>query len=176
MSRFATRVIRLLEGVVAVLLLTIAVIVVTQVVLRYWFSSSITGANETITILFIYMSALGAAAAIGRGEHISITMGGEMLPLWLSRSLSAVAVMCVGGINAAMVGLSFGWIRITGHYLLPTTELPRSVVQLSVPVGCALAVVLCCCRLLAPYATVSSGTVSSGTVSSDIDQPASKGN
>ena len=53
-------------------------------------------------------------------------------------------------LNAVMLGYSIGWIRITGAYLMPSTGLPRAAVQLSIPLGCGLAIVYCLLRMLAP--------------------------
>lgn len=147
MNRLSTTLIRVLEFATAILLLAIAAIVVAQVFLRYGWSQSITGANETITILFIYMSTIGAAVAVGRWEHIAITMAVDSISDAVRSVLRAFAIACVAFINAALVFYSIGWIRITGHFLMPTTELPRRVVQLSVPIGCSLAVLLCVCLL-----------------------------
>ena len=44
------------------------------------FNQSITGANEIVTILFIYTTALGAAISIGRNEHIGIDFFVSLLP------------------------------------------------------------------------------------------------
>jgi len=74
---------KMLEGLLAICFLAIVTIVITLVVLRYAFNSSITGANEVITILFVYTTSLGAAVAVGRREHISITFAVECLPLGL---------------------------------------------------------------------------------------------
>ena len=43
-----------------------------MVFLRYALNQSITGANEIVTILFIYTTAIGAAVSIGKNEHIGI--------------------------------------------------------------------------------------------------------
>ena len=63
MNKFEPLLTKILEFVLALGLLAIALIIVTLVVLRYAFNSSITGANETITILFVYTTAIGAAVA-----------------------------------------------------------------------------------------------------------------
>ena len=51
-------------------------------------------------------------------------------------------------LEAGMVWYSVEWIRTTGGFLMPSTELPRVVAQLSVPIGSGLAVVYCLLRLL----------------------------
>ncbi len=52
---------RLLEGIVVLCFLGIFTLIITLVILRYGFNTTIIGANELVVILFIYSSALGAA-------------------------------------------------------------------------------------------------------------------
>ncbi len=141
---------RALEFVLAMCLLAIATIVVTLVVLRYVFNSSITGANEMVTILFVYSTALGAALLIGKRQHIAIPFAVEALPLHLQKAVDIAGLVLVAVLNAVMLGYSIGWIRITGEYLMPSTGLPRAAVQLSIPLGCGLAFVYCLLRIFVP--------------------------
>ena len=141
---------RILESLLAVSLLGIAVTVIALVVLRYVFNSSITGANEAITILFIYTTAIGAAVAVGKREHIAISFATETLSPRNRRFVDSVGLICVALLNGVMIWYSIGWIRITGDYLMPTTGLPRWVAQLSIPVGCGLVVVYCLLQLMFP--------------------------
>ncbi len=152
MKHLETLLTKTLEFVLAMLLLAISGTVVALVVLRYVFNSSITGANELVTILFVYTTAVGAALAIGKREHIAIPFAVEALPRRAQKFADIVGLVLVATLNAVMLGYSIGWIRITGEYLMPSTGLPRAVAQLSVPLGCGLAVVYCMLRLLVPVA------------------------
>jgi len=139
---------RALEFVLAMCLLAIATIVVTLVILRYVFNSSITGSNELVTILFVYTTAIGAAVAIARRDHIAIPFAVEALPIRGQRIAGIVELVLVAIFNAVMVGYSIEWIRITGNYLMPATGLPRAVAQVSVPLGCGLAILYCLFRMI----------------------------
>ncbi len=146
MKAFESILTRLLEAIAVLAFLAIFVIVVTLVVLRYQFNSSITGANELIIVLFVYTTAIGAAIGVGRGEHIAITAFTEKLTGTRKRVLDVAGLGLVAAINAVMVAYSVVWIRTTGDFLMPSTELPRVVAQFSVPLGCGLAVVYCVLR------------------------------
>ena len=123
---------------------------VTLVALRYLFNSSITGANELVTILFVYTTAIGAAVAVGKGEHIAISLAVEKLSRRGRRIAEIIQLLLVAGLNAVMIFYSIAWIRITGEFLMPSTGLPRAAVQMSVPIGCGLAIVYCVLRLISP--------------------------
>ncbi len=152
MKHLETLLTKTLEFVLAMLLLAISGTVVALVVLRYVFNSSITGANELVTILFVYTTAVGAALAIGKREHIAIPLVVEALPRRAQKFADIVGLVLVAILNTVMLGYSIGWIRVTGEYLMPSTGLPRAVAQVSVPFGCGLAVVYCLLRLLVPGA------------------------
>ncbi len=148
MKNIDTLLTRALGFVLAMFLLAIATIVVTLVVLRYLFNSSITGANEIITVLFVYTTAIGSAVAVGKGEHIAIRIAVERLPDHLQKIPHAMDLLLVALINGIALGYGVVWIRATGSFLMPSTGLPRIVAQLSIPVGCGLAVLYCGLQLL----------------------------
>lgn len=147
MKKFESILTHILEGVVVACLLAISVIVVTLVVLRYGFNSSITGANEIITVLFVYTTSIGAAVAVGRREHIAITFAVERLSPGIRKVIDAAGLWLVALINGVMLWASVDWMGATGNYLMPSTGLPRAVAQLSVPLGCGLALLYCVLRI-----------------------------
>ena len=138
---------RLLEGIASLCLLAILVLIVILVTLRYVFNEGIVGANEFATILFVYTTAIGSAVAIGRREHISVDYLVEKLRPRSRRWADVGALVLVAVINGVLLWQSFQWISVTGSYIMPATLLPRVVVQVSVPIGCSLAIFYCFVRL-----------------------------
>jgi len=147
MNSFENRLIRGLELILALSLFAIAATVVMLVVMRYVFNSSITGANELITLMFVYATSLGAAVTVARGEHISISFAVDAFSAPWQKSIDRLSLVMVAFVNAVLVVESIGWINVTGDFLMPATGLPRKVAQLSVPLGCGLAVVFCLLQL-----------------------------
>jgi len=139
----------LMEGLLVCAFLVILILVVTQVILRYVFNSGITGANETLIILFVYTTSLGGALAAGRREHIALTFAVDSLPKNLRKTMDVVSLLLVAVINGVMAWYSLHWISITGDYLMPSTGLPRAVAQVSIPSGCGLAALYCLVKAFA---------------------------
>ena len=158
MKRFVSGLERVLEFAMAVGLLVIAATVVLQVVLNAGFDSSLTGANELITKLFVYVTAIGAAVATSRDEHISITVATERFSVDVQCRIHQLKLLLLACLNAVVVIYSVHWIDVTGHYLMPTTQLPRFVAQLSIPFGAVLAVMFCVARLFFPATLNDPGT------------------
>lgn len=151
LERIQSGFVKWLEGVIALLLVVIWLIVAALVALRYVFNSSIPGANEVVTMLFIYTTALGAAVGLARWEHIGISVLLERLPTRIQWGLDLVRTLLVGILNAVILVYSFGWIQTTGKFVMPSTGLPRFVVQMGIPIGCFLAVSFCLVRLVTVY-------------------------
>jgi TRAP-type C4-dicarboxylate transport system permease small subunit len=147
MKRFERALTKVLEGIMAGLLFAILATVVMLVTLRYLFNSSITGANELIVILFVYITSMGAAVAVGKGEHLAIVFALDWLPPGARRLANRLSILLVGVINAVAILYSVRWISVTGGFMMPSTGLPRWVAQLSIPLGCSLALVYCALRL-----------------------------
>ncbi len=165
MQKFEQSLGKCLEAILVLLLLTIAVTIVSLVVLRYGFNSSITGANEFVTILFVYSTAMGAAVELGRGEHIAISFVTDKFGTRGQSGARLLELTLVAVLNVVIAVYSLGWIRITGDYIMPSTGLPRVAMQASVPIGCTLAAVYCLLRIQSTFRT--SETVQAPTQSQD---------
>ena len=150
MRRFDQVLTRALEFVASLCVLIIVTTIITLVVLRYGFNASITGANEFVTILFVYTTAIGSAVELGRREHIAISYLSDKLSPRSQRRVAALELLLVAILNGAMVVYSVQWISITGDYIMPSTGFPRIAVLASVPIGCSLAVAYCLLRIFLP--------------------------
>ena len=150
MNQLRQRLYRVLEFLLAMSLLTIAIVIVSLVVMRYVFNTSITGANEFSTILFAYATSIGSAVALGRGEHIAIDVAVDRLPDSVQRLVSRLTIVLVGFLNLVLLIESIGWIQITGDYIMPATGLARKVSQVCIPLGCGLACLFCLFELFSP--------------------------
>ena len=99
MKRFHAKLTRFLECLICINFLSLLAIVILLVALRYIFNSSISGANEIITILFIYTTAIGSAIAVGQRSHISINILEDKLSQDFAKYLGKLQLALVGLIN-----------------------------------------------------------------------------
>ena len=143
MKRFHAKLTHFLECLICINFLSLLAIVILLVALRYIFNSSISGANEIITILFIYTTAIGSAIAVGQRSHISINILEDMLSQDFAKYLGKLQLALVGLINLIIAWYSIPWISQTGDNLMPTLGATRSVVQISIPLGCGFAALYC---------------------------------
>ena len=113
------------------------------VFLRYVFNQSITGANEIVTILFIYTTALGAAISIGRNEHIGIDFFVNLLPKKFYKPIRGLQVFLMFALHLILFIYCLEWVEKAGGYLMPATGLPRIVAIASIPIGCIFCILFC---------------------------------
>jgi TRAP-type C4-dicarboxylate transport system permease small subunit len=129
--------------VIASFFASILLITILQVILRYVFNASVLGGNETMEALFIYTTAIGAAAAVRRRQHININYFVQLLPTWLQRLTDITAHLLVAFLNGVMIYYSINWISKVGTNESPVMRIPEWIFQLSIPIGCSLVIVFC---------------------------------
>ena len=118
------------------------------VFLRYVFNQSITGANEIVTILFIYTTAIGAAISIGENEHIGIDVFVNLLPKKFYKTIWIFQVFLVFALHLILFIYCLEWVEKAGGYLMPATGLPRIVAIASIPLGCIFCILFCAKTLI----------------------------
>jgi TRAP-type C4-dicarboxylate transport system permease small subunit len=142
---------RLLETIVTFFFFVILSLTIILVILRYGFNSSIVGGNEAMEYLFIYTTALGAAVSIGKGDHIKISFFVDLLGPRLRKIVHIVNNLLIAIINGVMIYYSLAWIKAAGYFESPVLRLPNWMVQVSVPIGCFLAIVYCLNRIVLEF-------------------------
>lgn len=141
--RFEQSMTRFLEILITIVFFIILCITNILVILRYGFNSSIMGGNEAMVYLFIYTTALGAAVSIDRGDHISISYLVDKVQGKFKTLLNIIKYVIIGVVNAVMLWYSLPWIHSTGSFKAPTLQIPMWIVQIIIPLGCALAIIYC---------------------------------
>lgn len=134
---------RTLEVVMTLLFFIILCVTITLVIMRYGFNAAIIGGNEAMNYLFIYTTALGAAVAISRDEHIKISYFIDNIKPHLRRYVDILNYLLIAAVNAVMIWYSLPWIRSTGYFESPVLRIPNWIVQISVPLGCGLVILFC---------------------------------
>ena len=113
------------------------------VFLRYVLNQSITGANEIVTILFIYTTAIGSALSIDKNEHISIDILVNYLSLKNQKIIKTVQLLLLVFLHITIFIYCLDWIKTAGGYLMPATGLPRIITIASIPICCLLSILFC---------------------------------
>ncbi|WP_447553289.1 TRAP transporter small permease [Vreelandella sp. EE22] len=138
--RVVRRFAALIENLIAALVAAIFLLCFTLVLLRYLLGIGFAGAEELMRFLFVYSTALGASAAILRGEHIRIGVFVERLPPRYFKWVDGLRHLLVIAFNGYLAWLSLNWIGQVGRFRSAVLDVPNWVVQISVPIGAVLVI------------------------------------
>lgn len=145
---------RLLIGIVALCFLSIVILVVTLVFLRYGFNATIIGANEFVVILFIYTSVIGSAIVIEKKEHIAITYFIDKLSPAKRKIIDVINYLLIIFFNLVMIYYSFNWINVTGNYLTAILQIEQIFAQIIVPIGCGITILYCFYHIISIFYSI----------------------
>ena len=132
---------RIVSGVLALILGAMTVLVFASVVLRYVMNSPVTWSEELASLLFAWITFVGAFVGFRSRSHIAIDTLVVFLPPPVRRAIGRmvdVVVLCVLGL--------FVWqgVRLcvtTWGLEFPAMEISRGYLYLSLPLGAALMIV-----------------------------------
>ena len=141
MKTFERHFVSVNEWLVLLMLAAMAVIVFTNVALRYLTNFSLTWAEEVARYLMIWMTFLGAGLVLRTGGHVAITNLHGLLPDRASRVLRMVVSMLLLGFFAGMAWFGHDYMSRMGRQLTPATRIPFYIIYAAMPVGFALLIV-----------------------------------
>ncbi len=130
------------EGVLCVLLSGMVVITFVTVVTRYVFGLPISYVDQLVPNLFVWVTFLGASAAMKRRAHLGLSLVAEsMPPRWRAR----LDLVVLAGTSAFFLATAwFGWevvVMQVRNDLTTSLGYPAWVVGIAVPAGALLLVV-----------------------------------
>lgn len=158
LERWADRIDRLVDALLAVMLAAMALAVFYQVVGRYVLGRAPAWSEELARFLLLFVTMLGCASALRPGAHISVTMLFDSAsPAWRHRLfwLRDLALAVVLGV---VTWQGLGFAELNGTQASPAFEIPMAYPYLALPLGAGLMLVqLVLARLSGRPAPVASG-------------------
>lgn len=146
-----------IDGLMALILLTMIVMVFTNVVLRYGFSSGIRESIELSRMSLVWLVMLGAAVMLRRGQHLAVHEVLNLFPapiVLLLRRLAYVIIL------AAILMLFWGSLRQTlanMENISPLTGLPTGLFYLAGVVSSVIMIAIALVRIIDPDARLDGG-------------------
>ncbi|ODC05495.1 hypothetical protein BFW38_14640 [Terasakiispira papahanaumokuakeensis] len=112
-------------AVVVVSLVTMFLVVLVNVVLRYFWGSGITWAYELPSILFPWCVAGGIVMSAVQGRHIAVDVLVELLPSSMRRVLQVLVNLFVSLVSAGVVYYAMPIIKASQYSRLAETGIPQ---------------------------------------------------
>jgi len=126
------------------LLAAMAVIIFTNVALRYLTSQSIEWAEEVSRHLMIWLTFLGAGPVLRYGGHIAVENLQDALPRPLAVAVRAFVALLLFAFFGFMIWYGWLYMQRTMFQLTAATQVPFAYIYAAMPVGGTLLVIHWC--------------------------------
>ncbi|HEX8886395.1 MAG TPA: TRAP transporter small permease [Noviherbaspirillum sp.] len=143
MNRFVDKCCRMLDGVMALALALMVVLVFGNVVLRYAFNSGIAVSEEMSRWLFVWLTFIGAVVAMKERGHLGTDMLVSRLGATGKRACLLLSQLAMLGVTWLLLKGSYVQMMINADTVAPVTGASMAIfyasgVFFSVPVGLML--------------------------------------
>ena len=141
------------ESVAAVLVLAEIMLLLSGVVARYVFHAPLVWSDELASILFLWLSMLGAVVALRRGEHMRMTAFVAKATPARRAFLDVLAVAAALGFLLLIAHPAFEYAYEEAIVVTPALEISNAWRASALPVGVGLMLLFCLTRLLGSTAS-----------------------
>jgi TRAP-type C4-dicarboxylate transport system permease small subunit len=141
---------RTVQGVLALLLGAMTVLVFASVVLRYVLNSPVTWSEELASLLFAWVTFVGAYVGFRARSHIAIDTLMVFLPHTVRQGISRCVDVAVLLVLSLFVWQGVRLCATTWGLDFPAMEISRGYLYLSLPVGAILMIVAIAARWREP--------------------------
>lgn len=124
-------------GINGALLLSSTILLFINIILRHFFKSSTTWAEEAIRYAIIWVTFFGSSLCAKNGLHVGIDIFAEMLPKNMTKYVLATAQI-FGAIFTAFLaffGWRLTWLIIETGQRSPAMEIPMWITYIAIPLG-----------------------------------------
>ncbi|VTU26118.1 Neu5Ac permease [Variovorax sp. SRS16] len=136
------------ESVAALLVLVEIVVLFAGVTSRYLFHAPLVWSDELASILFLWLSMLGAAVALRRGEHMRMTALVDRVQPSTRAMLDAFALAASLAFLALVIWPSIDYAAEESFIVTPALEISNAWRAAAIPIGVGLMIVMALLRLL----------------------------
>jgi len=126
---------RIVSGILAVILSGMTLLVFISVLRRYVLNSPMTWSEEAASLMFAWLTFLGAYIGFRTRSHILIDTVIIYLPFSVRRPLARIVDVCVLALLALMAWEGFSLTLTTWSLEFPAMEISRGYLYLALPVG-----------------------------------------
>jgi tripartite ATP-independent transporter DctM subunit len=138
----------LVETVAAVLVLVEIIILGAGVMARYVFHAPLVWSDELASILFLWLSMLGAVVALRRGEHMRMTGLVSRVSPQTRALLEAIAITASIAFLLLIIPHALEYAEEENFIVTPALEISNAWRAAAIPVGVGLMLIAAGCRLL----------------------------
>lgn len=136
-ARFEHGFVRINQGLIILLMASMAILVFANVVMRYVFNQSIFWVEEFTQIQMIWVAYLGAGLALREGRHVAVDMLQDLLPNPLRKTVRVCIAVSIALFLLTLLVLGVQIAMFTWDQETPAMGLPSGLPYLGIPIGAA---------------------------------------
>ena len=137
LTRLETGFVRLNQGLIVLLMASMAALVFANVVMRYVFNQSIFWVEEFTQIQMIWVAYLGAGLALREGRHVAVDMLQDLVPAPLRKAVRGFIALAMALFLITLFVLGLQIAEFTWEQETPAMGLPAGLPYLGIPIGAA---------------------------------------
>jgi tripartite ATP-independent transporter DctM subunit len=138
---------RTVEVLASVLLVVEICVLFVGVVARYAVGSPLTWSDELASILFVWLTMLGAAVAFQRGQHMRMTALSSRAPPRIARVLEVAGIAVPLAFTLAIIHPSVEYALDERIVITPALEISNAWRAAALPTGLSLMIAFAACRI-----------------------------
>lgn len=137
LARFEQGFVRLNQALIVLLMASMAILVFSNVVMRYVFNQSIFWVEEFTQIQMIWVAYLGAGLALREGRHVAVDMLQDSMPASLRKMVRGLIALAMVLFLVTLIVLGLQIAAFTWSQETPAMGLPAGLPYLGIPIGAA---------------------------------------
>jgi TRAP-type transport system small permease protein len=118
-----------------VLLSGMALVVFTNVVMRYATGGSLVWAEEVARYAMVWLTFLASGPVLRTGGHIAIENLQDVLPKVLAQQIRAAIALALFGLGLAMVWMGVSYMKLAQYQMTAGTQISFAWIYAAIPVG-----------------------------------------
>jgi len=152
-AAFERPLVRVLELLAALLVVTEIVILLLGVIARYLFHSPLVWTDELAQAVFLWLGMLGSAVALNRGEHMRMTALTARAKPTGRMALEIYAAAAGLVFLAVVLRPSIEYVEEVARIVMPGLEVSKAWLTAPLPVGFGLMILIAVARLFRQFST-----------------------
>lgn len=137
-------------AIMAALLALMSALVIGETFSRYLFNQSTTWVEELTRYLMVWMTMIGGATALYRGELVGMTFVADRLPRPMHRVLIRTVLLLIAAFLVVVVYQGYHFVQRSWVLSAPAMQVPMAWFYMAVPIGAALMLLQTIGLLIAP--------------------------
>lgn len=129
--------VRINQWIIMALMASMAVLVFSNVVMRYAFNQSVIWVEEFTQYQMIWVAYLGAGLALREGRHVAVDMLQDFMPESLRRVTRWLLALAIAAFLLTLFVLGLQIVAYTWEQETPVLGWPTGMAYLGVPLGAA---------------------------------------